>query len=737
MKSFVEPTGDEARDSLIEAVLASLADLPLSTLLAADSQGVRLARLLAFPRIAGTTLRGYVDGRRDVEAWIMRQRNCGRVSVRELCTATAASIARTLVDAGLSPGSARSSAETLFDVTLPKDAILGRTPVFDDVEAAIRWHSGGLALRHAHVLSERFGLDGRPPRTLAEIGQAIGVTRERIRQIEADALGELRNLCSRMTIPLAGLLASALVKNVGILFDGAVHVLDESVDRHLAGLHGHLALALEVSRLHPRCWLTSALTKLGRGWLRDGVDPSSITSMVGRLDAAWAGNGLPIAVADLSLPDRRAEAVAAAELLLGWHLSGGYLFRRRPGRRATRTAAAHAVLHRTGRTLGVVDLLDAYRNAFPADRCSDRDLVIVMEAATHLFLEVEEGRWSALGTAGEPPPLWTSDQGSSENAFDAEDEAEDGESIADALERTLERQGPTRLGRLIADAADIVPAGRSPRSVGPTLLLNPARFVRVLPGVYALPDQVPSEDALRVAEDIEYLLNASQARIYAMARHAGETWGRFPLWTPVAEMRLCRWARAGADMDLFRSLLSVASIGRWPIGGSEKEAWSDLRRRQARYELGFAAREVDVELPPDRLLAAALHLSREGAIGWVSVNRILRYRPDAHAASRLLDAFVYAGLALRPPGAFAWQAPHLPGATLPDFVGSLSAALHRDGRLGWDDPALAGLVQFASSHHSTEKVSDALEEDELRSLMDEHRRAVRARALQSRFDATP
>ena len=44
------------------------------------------------------------------------------------------------------------------------------------------------------VLSHRFQLDGKPYRTLDELGSLRGVTRERIRQIEDTALNQLREL---------------------------------------------------------------------------------------------------------------------------------------------------------------------------------------------------------------------------------------------------------------------------------------------------------------------------------------------------------------------------------------------------------------------------------------------------------------------------------------------------------------------------------------------------------------
>jgi len=71
-----------------------------------------------------------------------------------------------------------------------------RSPDKEMVEAEDLTHLRELICRidprEAHVLRMRFGLDDGQPNTLKEIGEGLGLTRERVRQIENEALGKLR-----------------------------------------------------------------------------------------------------------------------------------------------------------------------------------------------------------------------------------------------------------------------------------------------------------------------------------------------------------------------------------------------------------------------------------------------------------------------------------------------------------------------------------------------------------------
>src|SRR5215211_3549932 len=120
----------------------------------------------------------------------------------------------TLVEIGDEAGMTPERVAVLFD--LVEDAVSLETPIGDgessygdlieddrsvapDEETALQARSVELAAaleqlepRMRRVVERRFGLDGEPPQTLEDLGNELGVTRERVRQLETRALRELR-----------------------------------------------------------------------------------------------------------------------------------------------------------------------------------------------------------------------------------------------------------------------------------------------------------------------------------------------------------------------------------------------------------------------------------------------------------------------------------------------------------------------------------------------------------------
>lgn len=75
------------------------------------------------------------------------------------------------------------------DIAAPPDDDATMANLADSVDAAL----AALPAREAKVLRMYFGFDGGDPVTLESIGEKLGVTRERVRQIKDRALWRLRN----------------------------------------------------------------------------------------------------------------------------------------------------------------------------------------------------------------------------------------------------------------------------------------------------------------------------------------------------------------------------------------------------------------------------------------------------------------------------------------------------------------------------------------------------------------
>ena len=78
--------------------------------------------------------------------------------------------------------------DLLEDGHATPEQLLTRDALHNDLEELL----GELTAREAEVIRRRFGLEDDTPRTLAEIGEGMGLSRERVRQIETRALLKLR-----------------------------------------------------------------------------------------------------------------------------------------------------------------------------------------------------------------------------------------------------------------------------------------------------------------------------------------------------------------------------------------------------------------------------------------------------------------------------------------------------------------------------------------------------------------
>jgi hypothetical protein len=644
----------------------------------------RLMNILRDPDVGAMEVAEFLAPDGTGRALLLRLPNCGRKTLHELERYCRQYAARALASGDSDDGSHPPRAEVLelinaatggTSITFSEEESEG--PEGSDAESLIRWGFGKLKEREVTILTLRYGLDGSAPQTLEEVASPWGLTRERIRQIEAKALRKLQRM-------LLAKLSAALDEAATIFWEGyeGDFIPAPGGGDFRRELPPFVRLCLDISGTEAGDWIRARAVPASYGVLRPGADVEALSAIAEALERAARSNLLPTALCNLADADTHALDLAArAETRL--FVAEGYLFERKPHARMKRAVRAHAILADAGRALSLEELAELYWTRTAGDACSLRDLVIVMEALPHLFIELDEGVWAGIGRGGTPPPCCY------EVPPPKVEPEVDSSTLAGAIRDALIERGPTSLGDLYRDGDKIVPPGRSRISIGPILLGRPELFLRVLPGVYALQGRVPTQRQM-VDEPVPFLLNAYQGRVYAFARRGGEAWGTFPLWTVEAEYRLCRWARFEAEDPLFRSLLAIASIDEWPVSDPVKNEWRRLADQRARFELAPPRSLRPEPRPPlDRLLAAAVATRDRGNANWLLFNRIMGRRIDSVGGRSLLGLMLALG-ALEPPvaqdGKESWQLPHTATERAARLAEELGDAMARAGELDWSSP---------------------------------------------------
>jgi RNA polymerase nonessential primary-like sigma factor len=97
----------------------------------------------------------------------------------------------TSVDTPIGPHSDKSLLDTISDQKVSDPAEVAQE---DDIRGSLDHWLDQLSEKQREVLARRFGLRGYEMSTLEEVGREIGLTRERVRQIQVEALKRLRGI---------------------------------------------------------------------------------------------------------------------------------------------------------------------------------------------------------------------------------------------------------------------------------------------------------------------------------------------------------------------------------------------------------------------------------------------------------------------------------------------------------------------------------------------------------------
>ena len=165
-----------------------------------------------------------------------------------------------------------------------------------DPHSAVLEHLQKLADRERNVLSGRYGLDDGKSLTLEQIGQKLNLTRERIRQIEKDALKKLR----RLNVP------ENLRKGVDLIFQiiedrGNIAQENQILASILATNNSAVAQqsVLFILNLTPQFNLLKDSPIYHQSWYLTGFDQNLMDKLSTQTVQILTGTGKPLVLDDL------------------------------------------------------------------------------------------------------------------------------------------------------------------------------------------------------------------------------------------------------------------------------------------------------------------------------------------------------------------------------------------------------------------------------------------------------
>ena len=545
------------------------------------------------------------------------------------------------------------------------------------------------------VVTRRYGL-GRIPETLEAIAGNHGVTRERIRQIQANAVRRMQKVRpGRKLVKALNLDAD----NIWSLLAGGNAALKKFE------LSGYLKLAFEIAGETPDSWLERHAVRWRGGWIRGANAPDELEDGLSVLTQALRDRPLPIPLKELDDLNLNGSLDVITTLCDDFRIYCGYLFGGYVGVRAKRTVRLHSLFCQLQKSASLSEITNRYRTKFSDDQCTERDVEIVMSGNPHLFLQIVDDVWVSIGSSSGGEAEKVTDFRPNESGPAPDDEEATSEdfpavAIRDIIAEVLSEFGPLPFSELHGHVSARLPDDRSENSISPTLISS-SRFSRLLPAVYGLPEQV-YEHQNSGLDQPRYLLNEKQCRWYVLSRWAGEPRSLYPLWTPLSEYAWCRWAQQHADANLYHSLLAVCSPSNWPTSERETAHWLTVKAKHGLYCL-----QSDLKYPlkniapsPDRVLAATIAALETGYLSWISANQILKRRVDTHVSAGLLAALI--AFQVLQSGSH-WQLQHKLAGRATSIRQALEMELFKHGSLDLSSAPVAAIIK--QGYQDTEKLN--------------------------------
>ena len=533
----------------------------LSDLFGSKHVSVRLANVAASGGLDGLTIRDFVLNADAVRARLMACSNSGQKTTEEAIELLAAYV------------------EFLGRPDIEHKALTRNDQVGSELMSTDEWirqELRSLPPKHIEVLQSRYGLDGGVKQTLQEIAGRVHVTRERVRQVEAKALKQLRTE-ERSRAAFIRHLDEKRDAQWAILFQSQSPLPENKISERFRRLDPWFLLAIDVVFENGvDGYLQANAHRTMAGWFKSADEATDRQKVEDLLSNVLSDYKTP-----MPLDTLEKIAPSVMDFISGrgghWAVHDGYLSTGYVGAKARRTARMHAIARRIAQSsiFDIGTLINKYRSEFSDDDCSSRMFDMQANEAPHLFAPIFDGIWLCLDhDPGQvvPLPAPPFERRRVEGTHFAEG------SLGDQMVKQLVEFGPQRLIDLRRTIADNVEGSFSESSVGAILITNPC-FQRVAPGIFGLQTGAPVVPGCLDA----YLLEDRHCRFYCHARHSGAPQDYYPMWGAAYEMRLALWSQQNAPRDLYHSLMSVIEPKSWPAAAEIIAGFEALRARDGRW----------------------------------------------------------------------------------------------------------------------------------------------------------
>lgn len=560
------------------------------------------------------------------------------------------------------------------------------------------------------VLSCRYGFANKSIMTLEEIGDSLGLTRERIRQIEQKAIKKLSVKTNK--IQMSNVLLHEQTRIFGLLSDSK----GVAWKKKMTMLPGEYRLAIDIVYGSFSTWIKSMAVEFKAGWLRSDLYTSEFKTCQKKICKILSELRLPTPFAIMSeMVDEDIQFThLCASLLDDYYIYEGLIYSSFPGKRKKRQACLYYILQSESYKQ-LERLIEQHNIYYPSMQCSARDAQIVMAEAQHLFLSLNDYGWATLGHNTSYSRAVMDNIVEENTSADIDDNESNKEifgNIRSAIKQVLEEHGPLHFvalrDRFIETFGDLY----SPNSLGP-ILLTYKEFVRLAPAVYGLRPHIHSDVLSR---NKKLLLSEVSCTLYVLSRWSGEPMNAYPWWTSEMEYTWCKWAKLRPDKLLFYSIMAIAEPDDWPINDDERQSWLEIKKTKACYSLQFPHKHSLADCLPTlrELYAVMIVTSVQSSMSWIRINRVLGYRLNDQYAATYLALLIALG-ALEPTD--HWQRLHTQGRRLGDLIKDLSLHLCIQEDIPWHSDLGKSYVSHMEEINRYSSLG-WVEEDEFRTLLD-------------------